>query len=112
MANNLPPDLKKNWKQLPGNATSVASTIMSGVEKPKENVTASAHASNVVRNSTFQINSKNTRVKGRSSGKTYHGPWEYIQREKQDPRMRHYLYSKIELDSMNLPSSLSSFKLR
>ena len=105
MANNLPPDLKKNWKQLPGNPTSVGSTLMSGVEKEERNVTATAHASNVVRNSTFQINPKKKRVKGKSTDKTYYGPWEYIQRENQEPRMRHYLYSEKELDSMDSESS-------
>lgn len=106
MPTNLPPTLKKNWKEVPGNANSVASIMVSGVEKLKENVTASAHSSNVVRNSTFEINPTNKQVKGKSTGKTYHGPWEYIQREKLDPRMRHYLYSEEELESMDLPSSL------
>jgi hypothetical protein len=106
MSTILPATLQKNWERLPGNATSVASRLMKGVEKLKENVRASAHSSNVLRNSTFEINPTNKRVKGKSTGKTYHGPWEYITRNNQDPRMRHYLYSQEELKSMNLPSSL------
>lgn len=103
---NLPPHLKINWKPLPEHPNSVKSTLVSGVEKLKTNVTASVHASNVVRNSAFQINSKNKRVKGKSTEKTYYGPWEYVKVENQEPRMRHYLYSKKELDSMNLDKSL------
>ena len=103
MSTNLPATLQKNWERL--NATSVASRLMKGVEKLIPNVRASAHSSNVVRNSAFQINPKNKQVKGKSTGKTYHGPWEYIKREKQDPRMRHYLYSETELESMDLSGS-------
>ncbi len=105
MSKNLAATLEQNWKRLPGNGTSVASRIMPGVEKPKANVRASAHSSNVVRNSTFEINPKNKQVKGISSGKTYHGPWEYITRNNEEPRMRHYLYSEEELKSMDLSGS-------
>lgn len=104
--NKLPPHLKKNWKKLPGNANSVGSKIVPGVEKPIKNVRASAHSSNVVRNSIFNLNERTKQATGQPSGRIYYGPWEYVKVENQEPRMRHYLFSDNELQKMEVSEDL------